>query len=102
MLRLYTVVILLHAYVGWRLLPDLLTYGRAAVAAMVVWLLLSAWLLPQGLFARRARNHRVAEALVWAGTLAMGSFSSLFVLSFLRDVGLLVAAGFDLAVPGVL
>jgi len=36
MLRFYTLVFLLHAYLGWRLLPDLPT--GAAGAALALWL----------------------------------------------------------------
>ena len=102
MLRLYSLVILLHAYIGWRLLPDVLAVGLPAAGGLAAWLALSAWLIPQGLFAR-SKTHRVlSDALVWAGAIAMGSFSSLFVLTFLRDAGLLVAGAIDFAVPGTI
>lgn len=91
-MRLYSVVALFHAYVGWRLLPDLAAFGAAAAVALAAWLVLSAALLPQGVFARRAGHRAFAAGLVWAGSIAIGSFSSLFVLTFLRDVFLLVAA----------
>lgn len=91
-MRLYSVVALFHAYVGWRLLSDLAAFGAAAAVALAAWLVLSAALLPQGVFARRAGHRAFAAGLVWAGSIAIGSFSSLFVLTFLRDVFLLVAA----------
>ena len=99
MLRIYGLVILFHAYVGWRLLPDLAPFGMPAIAAMAAWLVLSAALLPQGLFARRARHRTFADALVWAGSIVIGSFSSLFVLTFLRDVLLLGAAALEYRFP---
>ncbi len=100
MLRLYSLVILLHAYIGWRLLPDLAAVSPPAAAALALWLALSAWLTPQGLFARSKKHRALSDALVWAGAIAMGSFSSLFVLTMLRDVGLLAAAAVDLVSPG--
>jgi predicted MPP superfamily phosphohydrolase len=90
MLRLYGLVFLLHAWVGWRLLPDL-PFGAPGAAALGGWLLLSATLLPMGLFARRFVHGPRSDLLAWAGLMAMGSFSSLFVLAFVRDLGLLVA-----------
>src|SRR3954466_6554888 len=97
--RLYVVLILLHAYIGWRLLPGLLSFGMVPAALLLTWLVLSAWLMPKGFFARRSKHHTLSDALIWAGTIAMGSFSSLFVLTFLRDVALLVAGALDLALP---
>ena len=98
--RFYFVVILLHAYIGWRLLPDLFPFGVVAGVSLCIWLALSAWLMPKGLSARRSKHHTLSDALVWAGTIAMGSFSSLFVLAFLRDAALLVAGALALALPG--
>ncbi|MBS0336444.1 MAG: metallophosphoesterase [Proteobacteria bacterium] len=91
MLRLYGLVVLLHAWVGWRLLPDLAAGTAWAAAGLAAWLVLSAGLLPMGLFARRYANAPHADRLAWAGLVAMGSFSSLFVLTFLREAGLLAA-----------
>jgi len=92
--RLYGFVFLLHAYVAWRILPDL-PFGTAGIALLAVWLALSSALLPLGLLARRLASQPLAERLAWAGLIAMGSFSSLFVLTFLRDVALLFAYAFD-------
>jgi hypothetical protein len=82
-------LVLLHAYIGTRLLSPLdragTLAGAAALAAMVALMLLS---LSRG-FGRRGR----ADALDWAGLLVVGLFSSLLVLTLLRDVALLVAAG---------
>ena len=94
MLRLYGLVIALHMYPAWRLLPDL-PFGRAGIAVLSIWLIASACLLPLGLFARRIVRQPFADRLAWAGLIAMGSFSSLFVLTFLRDVTLLFALALD-------
>jgi hypothetical protein len=92
--------ILLHAYVGWRLLPAIgaLVAGWGASPAWVAaplgaWLAVSAVLMPWTFyFARRLRRRRLGEALTWAGMGGMGFFSSLFVLTVLRDVALLVGS----------
>jgi hypothetical protein len=99
MLRIYSILTLLHAYVGWRLLPDLLAFGPLVAGALAAGLVLSVWLMPLGLFARRQGK---SGGVVWAGAIAMGLFSSLFVLTFLRDAALLAAGALDLAYPGVI
>jgi len=65
-------------------------------------LVLTALLVPLGMFARRIKRQPLSDRLAWAGLLAMGSFSSLLVLTVLRDVALalgwvlgLVAGGVD-------
>jgi len=89
MLRLYTFVALLHALIGWRLVPYL---PAAAALAMGAWLIASAILAPFSLAARRIKHPVLSNALTWMGLLALGSFSSLFVLTVLRDVALLAVA----------
>ncbi len=89
-LSLTFVSTLLHAYVGWRLLPALAGLGWAQVA-LAVTLILSAALMPWGLLARRVRSKPLAQLLSWAGLLFMGLCSSLVVLTVVRDLGLLLA-----------
>src|SRR5687768_95511 len=101
MLRLYSLVILLHAFIGWRLLPEVAAFGIHWAGLLGVWLALSAWLMPQALIARRKQHRTLSDALVWAGSIAMGSFSSLFVLTVLREMGLLAAGMADLFRPGL-
>ena len=86
--------ILLHAYVGARIAPDLPSGPWPVLFVALV--VASALLMPMGLLARRVRRQPLADRLAWAGSLAMGLFSSLFVLTVLRDVALLVtwAIGF--------
>jgi uncharacterized protein len=91
MLRLFGFVFLLHAFVGWRLLSDL-PFGAVPVAATTLWLVASAVVIPLGLYARRMKRQPLADRLTWASLMAIGSFSSLFVLALIRDVGLLVGA----------
>jgi predicted MPP superfamily phosphohydrolase len=99
MLRIYSLLIVLHAYIGWRLVPDLLALNPPAAGSLAAGLAVSVWLMPQGLFARRRANR---AGVVWAGAIAMGLFSSLFVLTFLRDAVLLAAGGLDLVYPGAI
>ena len=80
----------LHLYVGWRLIPSLADWPSAA-AALAALLLLSYLLMHLGLQFRR-RTHRFSDHLSWASMTAMGLFSSLFVLTLLRDVLLILMA----------
>jgi hypothetical protein len=82
----------LHAYIGWRVIPDM-PVGIGVQLACGLWLLASLVLIPIGLLSRRADGHSTsAERAAWAGLIALGMFSSLFVLTLLRDVLLLAAA----------
>ena len=81
---------LLHLCVGWRLLPAL---GPSWVAWGVgLGLVASAVLMPMGLLARRVRNRAWSVVLAWAGLIFMGLFSSIFVLTLLRELLLLVGS----------
>src|SRR4051812_10855935 len=90
MLRLYSLVFLLHAYIGLRLIPAI-PFGMIVKSAMILWLTASAVLLPFSFLARRIERQPLSDQLAWAGLLAMGFFSSLLVLTVLRDLSLLVA-----------
>ena len=82
---------LLHVYIGMRLVPDS-GIGAAAIAAAVVLLAVLMILVPTGLAASRFKYWRYGEQLVWTALLAMGFFSSLLVLTVLRDVLLIALA----------
>ena len=73
------------------LLPALAVFPAASGVLGTV-LVVSALLMPMGLVARRVAKAPLADWLTWAGLLCMGLFSSLFVLTVLRDVGLLTFA----------
>ena len=96
---LQAISLFLHAYVGWRLVPALGSVAAGALLAAV--LVVSALTLPFGLGARRG-TRRFAAPLAWIGLVCMGLFSSLFVLTLVRDLALLVVAAFDAARPGTL
>jgi len=97
MFRLFSFLLLLHTYIGWRLLPDMPS-GSLAIPATILWLIASTIVIPLGLFARRMTPQPLSDRLAWAGLLAVGSFSSLFVLTLIRDIGLLAGS----ALSGVL
>jgi len=97
-MRLQAISLLLHAYVGWRLVPGL--DSLVGAIALAVLLLVSALTLPHGLGARRGGSGRGAAALAWIGLVCMGLFSSLFVLTVVRDAGLLLATGAAVLWPG--
>ena len=87
---LYLLSALLHLYVGWRIVPALVAWP-VAQALLAGVLVVSTVLMPLGLMARRSVKGPWADRLAWAGLLGMGLFSSLFVLTVLRDVALLLA-----------
>jgi predicted MPP superfamily phosphohydrolase len=86
------VSLLLHLYVGARLLPALAAWP-VMFCLLLAALAASAWLMPMGvgLGARLAANRKqnTATHMVWLGWTIMGLFSSLFVLTLLRDAVLL-------------
>ncbi|MGH8443849.1 MAG: metallophosphoesterase [Solimonas sp.] len=82
---------LLHAYIGLRILPEL-PIGTAGRTLGILVLLSSYLLIPLSLLAPRLRRLRIGDRLAWAGLIAMGLFSSLLVLTFLRDLLLAAAA----------
>jgi predicted MPP superfamily phosphohydrolase len=84
MLRLFGLVLLLHVYVGMRLLPDL-PLGAAGVAVATALLLASAAAIPVAMLSRQMPQPR-ADIFAWAGFVAMGNFSSLLVLTAIRDL----------------
>lgn len=81
---------MLHVYIGWRVLPDLPVDASVRWAG-AVWLLLSFVLVPAGLLARAVKRQPLSDRLAWTGLLAAGLFSSLLVLTVLRDIALFVA-----------
>lgn len=87
LVRIILIGILLHIYVGFRLIPDmpLSATGRWLCA---LWLVVSIFLIPLGMLARTIQQQPLSDRLAWVGLLAMGFFSSLLVLTFARDLAL--------------
>ena len=90
----------LHAYIGVRLVPALAAWPLAAFA-LIALLVASALVIPAGWLYRR-RVHRFSAALTWVSYIAMGLFSSLFVMTVLRDALLLAASIVLWFMPGSL
>jgi predicted MPP superfamily phosphohydrolase len=83
------ILVLVHLYIGIRLLSGM-DANLLGILIGTILLALSAVLVRIGLVAPSLRRSRWSGALTWAGLLSMGFFSSLLVLTFLRDVLLLV------------
>ena len=97
---LQAISILLHAFVGWRLVPALGSLTASVLLALV--LVVSASTLPYGFGARRGAKGRRTQLLAWVGLVCMGLFSSLFVLSLARDLVLLLSLAVDALRPGTI
>jgi uncharacterized protein len=90
----------LHVYIGARILPSL--PGSLAPVALTLLLVVSVLFVPLGMFARRLTRPPAADTLAAIGLLFMGLFSSLLVLTLLRDVLLLVSALVNLVIPAAI
>jgi predicted MPP superfamily phosphohydrolase len=88
MIRLFVFVFLLHLYMAWRLIPDV-PLGTAGMAAIGFLIMLPLVALPFAEYARRNKQDPCADQLAGAGFLAMGFFSSLLILTLLRDLVLI-------------
>lgn len=89
LLRLPILLLLAHAYVALRLAaaaPPGMRWTAMAATALIYVLILG------GFFTRRTVGQRAGDAMAWAGFIALGFFSWLFVLTLLRDVLLLLLA----------
>ena len=92
LLRITMILGALHALLGWLLLPAL-PVGLAGWLLGGAILLASTMLMPMTIFARAVTaDARLADRLSWAGSLCMGFFSSLFVLTVLRELLMLIPA----------
>jgi predicted MPP superfamily phosphohydrolase len=80
----------LPGYVGWRLLSGS-NLGPVAIAAGIVLLIGCCLFIPFSMRSRALQNRKLADRLAWVGLTAMGFFSSLLVLTLLRD-GVLLGA----------
>ena len=83
-------LVLLHAYIGWRILPEL-PGGLELRIVGAVLLVLSCGLMLLGLRARSIPPGPLSDRVVAAALFTAGFFSSLLVFTLLRDLVLLVA-----------
>jgi predicted MPP superfamily phosphohydrolase len=90
MVRLFVLILLVHLYMGWRLIPDM-PFGVFGMVATAVLLGVSLGVLPFAEYARRNKQNPCADHLAGAGFVAMGLFSTLLILTLLRDVIVLAA-----------
>lgn len=83
---------LLHVYIALRLLPALAVLTPAWPLALVA-LVVSAATIPLPFVSRRGGREGAGNGnlLKWTGLISMGWFSSMFVLTLVRDAGLLLA-----------
>ena len=98
--RLWTLSAVVHAYVALRLLPGVAASAGAPWAwALGLLLLVSAGLVPTSMRRHSGRRSKAArrrsDRLAWVALGLMGLFSSLFVLTVVRD-----AAGVVVKVVG--
>jgi len=89
LLRPLWLFLALPGYVGWRLLSAM-SLGPVVITAGIVLLVAFCLFIPVSMRARSMLDRKLADRMSWVGLTAMGFFSSLFVLTLLRD---LVLAG---------
>ena len=99
MFRLLVLVVAIHLLIGWRLIPDL-PFGTGVTVATILLLVFSAGAMPFGEFARRNKHSPLSDHLAGAGFLAMGFFSSLLVLTLLREMVVLAGSAASLWLTG--
>lgn len=97
---LYVVLILatLHGLIAWRLLPSLLASpldiswsGVPLLVIALVLTLLSTLLIPLSMVSSSLRmGHKLGDRIAWAGSLCMGFFSTVLILTLVRELVLLL------------
>jgi uncharacterized protein len=83
-------IVLLHVFIGLRLLPALALL-TPFWPVLLILLAVSAVTMPLPFVGRRSAGRPVPDAWKWVGLIGMGWFSSMFVLAVVRDLGLLGA-----------
>jgi predicted MPP superfamily phosphohydrolase len=91
--------VLLHGYIGLRIVPALAEPWAALFSGLLI---ISALSMPFGLWARRIRSEALADRIAAFGLFCMGLFSTLLVLTVARDVALLAAAAVLALLPAAL
>jgi uncharacterized protein len=83
-------IFLLPGYISWRLLSAF-SIGPLGSGVGAALLIICCAIIPLSVRNRSIRNSQLADLLAWIGLLSMGFFSSLLVLTLLRDLILTVA-----------
>lgn len=99
--RAIVIGVMLHVYVGLRLIPEL-PVGLPVKAIAVLALVSSCFLIPLSMLVRRFDHRPSLDRIAWIGLLDMGFFSSLLVFTLLRDVALASALTIDAVWRGAL
>jgi hypothetical protein len=100
MLRLLS--LFLHAFIAWRLLPELSQWPILS-AALGLALVNSVLLMPMGIgLASRLAGfgHRTTRLVTWLAWAGMGFSSTLLILTLVRELLMLAVLLADLAWPG--
>lgn len=97
-MSLYLLSAFVHAYVAARIVPAWLAKPWLA-GLLCAWLAISVVLVPRAVRSRRSGNRR-RQLVSWLGLVAMGLLSSLFVLTVVRDLLLLLLLVAGAAWPG--
>jgi uncharacterized protein len=79
---------LTHLLVGWLMAPALSVTAPVLGWFFWAWALVSAVVMPMGLVTPKFADARTKTVLTWLGLLLMGLFSSVFVLTVLRELAL--------------
>lgn len=96
---------LLHVYIGLRLLPSLGAFASGWPWLLLAALAVSAVTMPLPFVGARSTRPQFSDAWKWIGLLSMGWFSSMFVLTVVRDAALFLtwlatlAGGWSVAWP---
>lgn len=99
--RAIVIGVMLHVYVGLRLIPEL-PVGLPVKAIAVLALVSSCFLIPLSMLVRRFDHRPSLDRIAWIGLLDMGFSSSLLVFTLLRDVALASALTIDAVWRGAL
>ena len=83
---------LLHVYMALRLVPPLAAL-TPAWPLLLLLLVVSAASMPLPFIGLRSAREPLSDRWKWIGLLSMGWFSSMFVLTTVRDAGLVLAWG---------
>ena len=78
-------IFLLPGYISWRLLSAF-SIGPLGSGVGAALLIICCAVIPLSVRNRSIRNSQLADLLAWIGLLSMGFFSSLLVLTLLRDL----------------
>ena len=79
-------LVALHVYIGWRLIPDLVAWPWLAIGVALLVIASVVLTVATAVLIRRLAHNDWGDALAWVGYLFLGLFSSLFLLTVLRDL----------------